>query len=65
MNRNRSSQRGVWLAIILLASLCIAAVAAGLFHAAGAEPTATLGASGVAFLGVASFGLAAHRFLTE
>jgi hypothetical protein len=53
------------LAIILLASLCIAAVAAGLFHVAGADPTATLGASGVTFLGVASLGLAAHRFLTE
>jgi hypothetical protein len=53
------------LAIILLASLCVAAVAAGLFHVAGAEPTSTLGASGVAFLGVASLGLAVYRFLTE
>ncbi|CAL9450115.1 hypothetical protein [Streptomyces sp. enrichment culture] len=65
MNRDRTTQRGVWLAIILLGSLCIAGVAAGLFHVTGAEPTATLGAGGVTFLGVASFGLAAHRFLTE
>ncbi|MFJ2928376.1 hypothetical protein ACIPIU_25620 [Streptomyces massasporeus] len=65
MNGNNPSQRGIWLAIILLASLVGGAVAGGLFHVAGAALPAVMGASGAAFMGVASLGLAAHRFMTE
>lgn len=65
MNGNNPSQRGVWLAIILLASLGGAAVTGALFHVVGAAPPAVMGASGAAFMGVASLGLAAHRFMTE
>lgn len=65
MNGNHTSQRGVWLAIILLASLCIAVTAGVVFHMFGAEPLAIFGASGAAFMGTMSLGLAAHRFMTE
>ncbi|MFF4210695.1 hypothetical protein ACFYZE_15335 [Streptomyces sp. NPDC001796] len=65
MNGNNPSQRGIWLAIILLASLGVAAVAGALFHMAGAALPAVMGAGGAAFMGVASLGLAAHRFMTE
>jgi hypothetical protein len=63
MSENASSQRGVWLAIITLASLCVATVTGLLFVIAGAEPTMILGASGAAFVGFASLGLAAHHFV--
>ncbi|MFH9128924.1 hypothetical protein ACH4KC_12065 [Streptomyces griseoaurantiacus] len=65
MNGNNHSERGVWLAIILLVSLGGAAVAGVLFHMAGAALPAVMGATGAAFMGVASLGLAAHRFMTE
>ncbi|MCZ4602543.1 hypothetical protein O3S80_01870 [Streptomyces sp. Lzd4kr] len=65
MNGNNPSQRGIWLAIILLASLVGGAVVGVLFHMAGAVLPAVMGASGAAFMGVASLGLAAHRFMTE
>ncbi|WP_265568466.1 hypothetical protein [Streptomyces hygroscopicus] len=65
MNGKSPSQRGIWLAIILLASLGVAAVAGALFHLAGAAAPTVMGASGAAFMGVASLGLAAHRFIAE
>jgi hypothetical protein len=65
MNGNNPAQRGIWLAIILLASLGVAAVASALFHLAGAAVLTVMGASGAAFIGVASLGFAAHRFMTE
>jgi hypothetical protein len=65
LNGNRGSQRGVWLAIILLASLCVAVTAGVVFGALGAQPPAALGVGGAAFMGAVSLGLAAHRFLTE
>jgi hypothetical protein len=65
VNGNNPSQRGVWLAIILLASLGVAAVAGELFHLAGAAGPGVMGASGAAFMGAASLGLAAYRFMTE
>ncbi|MFJ7966079.1 hypothetical protein [Streptomyces sp. NPDC096324] len=65
MNGNNPSQRGIWLAIILLASLVGGAVVGVLFHVAGVALPAVMGASGAAFMGVASLGLAAHRFMTE
>jgi hypothetical protein len=65
VNGKNPSQRGVWLAIILLASLGVSAVAGALFHLAGAAAPAVMGVSGAAFMGVASLGLAAHRFMTD
>ncbi|GAA1915964.1 hypothetical protein GCM10009716_26570 [Streptomyces sodiiphilus] len=64
MNGNNHSQRGIWLAIILLASWGVAAVVGALFHVEGAALPTVLGASGAAFMSVASLGLAAHRFMT-
>jgi hypothetical protein len=65
MERNHPSQRGVWLAIILLASLPVAAAAGALFYIAEAAPQAVMGASGATYMGAVTLGLAAHRFLTE
>ncbi|MFJ4034335.1 hypothetical protein [Streptomyces griseoluteus] len=65
MNGNNASNRGVWLAIILLASLCVAVTAGAIFYLLGAQPAAALGVGGAAFMGSTSLGLAAHRFLTE
>ena len=65
MNGNNPSQRGIWLAIILLASVCVAAAAGVVFHMAGAAALGVMGASGAAFMGAASLGLAAHRFMIE
>ncbi|MER6491572.1 hypothetical protein [Streptomyces griseorubiginosus] len=65
MNGNNPSQKAVWLAIILLASVVGAVVAGVLFQMAGAAGPAVVGASGAAFMGTASLGLAAHRFMTE
>ena len=65
MNGNNPSLRGIWLAIILLASVGGAAVAGGLFHMAGAALPAVMGAGGAAFMGMVSLGLAAYRFMTE
>jgi hypothetical protein len=65
VNGNHPSQRGIWLAIILLASLSAATAAGGLFYAAGAAVPAVMGASGAAFMGAASLGLGARRFMTE
>jgi hypothetical protein len=64
LRANPPSQRGIWLAIITLASLCIATVAGMLFLISGAEPPAVLEASGAAFVSSASLGFAAHRFVT-
>lgn len=65
MSATTASQRGVWLAIILLGSVCAAVASGVLFHAIGAEATVTLGVAGGAFVGVATLGLTAHRFMTE
>ncbi len=65
VNGNNPSQRGIWLAIILLVSAGGAAFAGGLFHMAGAALPAAMGAGGAAFMGMASLGLATHRFMTE
>jgi hypothetical protein len=65
VNGNKPSQRGIWLAIILLASLGVAAVTGELFHLAGASRPEAMGASGAAFMGAVSLGLAAYRFMTE
>lgn len=63
MNGNASTQRGVWLAIISTASLCVAVGTGLLFFMTGSEPTAVIGASGAAFLGSVGVGFAAHNFL--
>ncbi|WP_432097335.1 hypothetical protein [Streptomyces sp. bgisy100] len=65
MNGNHPSQKGIWLALILLAGLGVAAGAAVLFYVAGAAATTVLGAGGASFMGASSLGLAAHRFMVE
>jgi hypothetical protein len=59
------SLRGVWLAIIVLASLMVASAVALVLLATGADLAKVLGMSGAAFLGSATLGIAARRFLDE
>lgn len=57
--------RGIWLAIIMLASM-VAGVACGVvFRLMGDAPTAALTASGAVFIGVATLGLAVYQFLKD
>ncbi|MCX4805086.1 hypothetical protein OG594_26345 [Streptomyces sp. NBC_01214] len=62
---NTAAQRGIWLAIILLVSVCAACVAAALFYVTGAGVHLTLGVGGGAFVATATLGLAAYRFVME
>ncbi|UJV42676.1 hypothetical protein CVT30_25095 [Streptomyces sp. AMCC400023] len=57
--------RGVWLALILLGSLVGAVLAAGAVRAVGGEVVVVLATGGGAFLGLATLGLTARKFLTE
>jgi hypothetical protein len=62
---NGSALRGIWLAIIMLASL-VAGIACGVvFRLMGDAPTAALTVSGAVFAGVATLGLAAYQFLKD
>ncbi|MEU9233067.1 hypothetical protein [Streptomyces subrutilus] len=65
MSANSAAQRGMWLAIILLASAGVAGVAAVLFHVTGAGAHLTLGVAGGTFIATATFGIGAYRFVTE
>ncbi|MEV5338916.1 hypothetical protein AB0K93_10555 [Streptomyces sp. NPDC052676] len=63
MSGNASSQRGLWLAIIITAGLCVATGTGLVFFAAGAEAVTILGASGTALVSFVGMGFAAHNFL--
>ena len=63
-NRDRA-QRGIWLAIIVLASLVAALIVGLVTRAGGSEVPTALGAGGATFLAAATLGLAARRYLDE
>lgn len=58
------SNRPVWLAIIVLAALIIAAASGFVLHLARATPAAALVGSGAAFAATMTLGMAASRFLS-
>ena len=58
------SNRPVWLAIIVLAAVIIAAVSGIALYLAHAVPAAVLVGSGAAFTAAMTIGMAASRFLT-
>ncbi len=65
MSSTTASQHGVWLAVIMLSSVCAAVAAGVLFYALGAEPTGVVAGAGGAFVATATLGMAAYRFMNE
>ncbi|KJY36234.1 hypothetical protein [Streptomyces katrae] len=65
MSINTAAGRGVWLAIVLLASLSVAIGAGFVLFLVGVEVKLVLGGAGATFLGLAPLGLAACRFVVE
>jgi hypothetical protein len=64
-DNNSVAFRGIWLAIIVLGALFIAAVTGAVFYAAGAPLPTTIGAAGGAFLGAVTLGVRVWKFLAE
>ena len=58
------SNRPIWLAIVVLAAVIIAAASGFVLHLAHAAPAAALAGSGAAFTASMTVGMAASRFLT-
>jgi hypothetical protein len=58
------SNRPVWLAIIVLAAVIVAAASGFVLHLAHADPATALAGSGAAFAAAMTIGMAASRFLT-
>lgn len=58
------SNRPVWLAIIVLAAVIIAAASGFALYLAKATPTAALADSGAAFAATMTLGMATSRFLS-
>ncbi|MFF8026251.1 hypothetical protein ACFZDJ_35200 [Streptomyces sp. NPDC007896] len=65
MSVDDGSLKGIWLAIIALSALFGAGVAAAVFWMAGQGVSAVLAAGGAAFVGVATLGMAARKFLVD
>ncbi|KOV01951.1 hypothetical protein ADK91_21375 [Streptomyces sp. XY511] len=65
MSLNTMAGRGVLLAIVLLGSACGAIAAGFVLSVVGAEVKLVLGGAGGTFLGLATLGLAACRFVAE
>ncbi|GGS86503.1 MULTISPECIES: hypothetical protein [Streptomyces] len=65
MSVNTMAGRGVLLAIVVLGSACAAIAAGFVLSVVGAEVKVVLGGAGGAFLGLATLGLAACRFVAE
>jgi hypothetical protein len=57
------SNRGIWLAIILIFAVLVAAGTALAFRLVDAEPAMILSVSGAAFVATVTLGLAIWRFL--
>jgi hypothetical protein len=57
--------RPVWLAIIILTAVIVAAGSGFLLHLAKATPAAALVGSGAAFAATMTLGMAASRFLSN
>lgn len=62
---NRPALRGIWLAIIVLASTMAGVTCGVVFRSMGDAPIAALTASGAAFVAVATLGLAMYQFLKD
>jgi hypothetical protein len=66
MSREQAPQnRPVWLAIIVIMAVLVAAGAAFALHLAKASPAATLTGAGAAFAAAMTLGMAASRFLSS
>jgi hypothetical protein len=64
MSREQTpSDRPVWLAIIFIVAVLVAAGAGFALHLAKASPVATLTGAGTAFAAAMTLGMAASRFL--
>jgi hypothetical protein len=59
------SNRPIWLAIVVLAAVIIAAASGFALRLAHATPAAALAGSGAAFAAAMTIGMAASRFLTD
>jgi hypothetical protein len=59
------SDRPVWLAIIFIVAVLIAAGAGFALHLTKASPTATLTGASTAFVAAMTLGMAASRFLSS
>ena len=66
MPENRtSSNRPIWLAIIFIVAVLVAAGTAFLLHVAGASPADTLIGAGSAFVATVTLGMAISGFLAS
>jgi heme A synthase len=59
-----SSNRPLWLAIILIVAVLVAAGTGVLFHMTGADAISTLAGAAAAFVTTVTLSLAVSRFLT-
>lgn len=59
------SSRPVWLAIIVILAVLVAAGAAFALHLTKASPAATLTGAGAAFVATVTLGMATARFLSS
>jgi hypothetical protein len=59
------SNRPVWLAIIFIMAVLVAAGAGFLLHLTKASPASTLTGAGAAFVATMTLGLAASHFVTS
>ena len=64
MSRDQApSNRSVWLAIIVMMAVLVAAGAGFALHLAKASPSSTVTGAGAAFVAAMTLGIAASRFL--
>jgi hypothetical protein len=63
-NQNPSN-RLIWLAIIVLTAVIVAAASGFALHLAHADPATSLAGSGAAFAAVMTIGMGVSRFLTD
>ncbi len=64
MQDNRdSSDRAIWLAIILIVAFLVAGGAAILLHVLRASPAGTATGAGAAFVATVTLGIAIYRFI--
>jgi hypothetical protein len=64
-NNDTAAQRGLWLAVIVLAAAFLAVCSAALLHALGVDTPTCLGAGGITFATTMTLCIAAWRFLRE
>lgn len=57
--------RGLWLAIIALGSMMMAALACAVFRLLGVDLATALGTGGAAFVATMTLGIAARKYLSD